>query len=220
MKKLLVMLSVGVLVLGMAGCGNDDGGSSSQPQATNTPGGVETSEPTTDPGSAADPGSQGEESEQPFDVSNGWSEEMTNLRQAVVNAVGEENYWPNMPLLDDVSFFESRYGLSSDQYLDFLAEIPMISTNVDTLVIVKARPDKVADVEAALNAYRDSQVNGALQYPQNQGKVQASKVETIGYHVVFVMLGGDPGDSVEDSIVSSQQANDQAIEAIRQMLEG
>ena len=217
MKKLLVMLSVGALVLGMTGCGNDDSGSSSQPQTTNTPGGVATSEPTTDPGSAVDQGSQGEE---PFDVSSGWSEEMTNLRQAVVNALGEENYWPNMPLLDDAAFFESRYGLSSDQYEDYLAEIPMISANVDTLVIVKAKPDKVADVEAALNAYRDSQINDAFQYPQNQGKVQASKVETIGYHVVFVMLGGEPGDSVEADIASCQQTNDLAIKAIRQMLEG
>lgn len=219
MKKLLVMLSVGVLVLGMAGCGNDDGGSSSQPQATNTPDTAATSEPTADPGSAVDPGSQEGESEKPFDVSNGWSEEMESLKQAVVDALGEENYLPNAPFLDATAF-EERYGLSSDQYLDFLAEIPMISVNVDTLVIVKARPDKVADVETALNAYRDSQVNGALQYPINLGKVQASKVETIGYHVVFVMLGEGTGDSVEADIASCQQTNDQAIEAIRQMLEG
>lgn len=213
MKKLLVMLSVGALVLGMAGCGNDDGGSSSQPQATNTPDTTATSEPT------VAPDSQEGESEKPFDVSNGWSEEMESLKQAVVNALGEENYLPNAPFLDATAF-EERYGLSSDQYLDFLAEIPMISVNVDTLVIVKARPDKVADVEAALNAYRDSQVDGALQYPINLGKVQASKVETIGYYVVFVMLGESTGDSVEADIASCQQTNDQAIDAIRQMLEG
>lgn len=168
---------------------------------------------------AAGCGSQStDDNEEPFDVSNGWSEEMAGLRQAVVDALGEENYWPNEPLLD-VANFEDRYGLSSDQYLDFIAEIPVINVNVDTLVIVRARQAKVADVEAALNAYRDSQINVAQQYPINLGKVQASKVETIGNYVIFVMLGEGTGDSVEADIASCQQTNDQAIEAIRQKLE-
>lgn len=209
MKKMSVALCLCAVVFGLAACGPDekDGGNDQDPVQT---GGTATPEPTAEP--------QEEEPEEPFDVSNGWSEEMTGLRQAVVDALGEENYWPNAPL-QDAAFFEERYGLSSDQYLDFMAEIPMISVNVDTLVIVRARQAKVADVEAALNAYRDSQINGAQQYPINLGKVQASKVETIGNYVVFVMLGEGAGDSVEADIAACQQTNDQAIEAIREKLE-
>lgn len=209
MKKMSMVLCLCAVVFGLTACGPDEQNETNDKDTVQT-GGTETPEPTADP--------QEEEPEVPFDVSNGWSEEMTGLRQAVVDALGEENYWPNAPI-QDVSFFEERYGLSSDQYLDYIAEIPMISVNVDTLVIVRARQAKVADVEAALNAYRETQINGAQQYPVNLGKVQASKVETIGNYVIFVMLGEGTGDSVEADIASCQQVNDQAIEAIREKLE-
>ena len=98
----------------------------------------------------------------------------------------------------------------------------MISANVDTLLIIRAKDDKVKDVEDALNAYRDVQVNDALQYPKNVGIVQASRVESIGNYVCYLQLGGDVMDISENGdeavILHCQELNGQVLEIISQKI--
>lgn len=115
------------------------------------------------------------------------------------------------------------YGVSAELYDAYLGEAPMISANVDTLLIIHAKDGKVEEVENALNAYRDSLVNDTMQYPMNLGKIQASRVERIGDYVCFVQLGADTS-SVEEQgdeavITYCQEQNELALEAIRQTLE-
>ena len=115
------------------------------------------------------------------------------------------------------------YGVSAELYDAYLGEAPMISVNVDTLLIIHAKDGKVEEVESALNAYRDSLVNDTMQYPMNLGKIQASRVERIGDYVCFVQLGADTS-SVEEQgdeavITYCQEQNELALEAIRQTLE-
>ena len=149
-------------------------------------------------------------------AAGGWSEEMGALKQAVVDALGENNYWPNMPM--DASFLEGMYGITADMYDDFMGEMPMISTNVDTLLIVKAKDDKVEAVEEALNAYRDMLVSDTMQYPTNLGKIQASRIQTFGNYVCFVQLGADnladEDMSQEESLIQCQEQNELALEVI------
>ena len=47
-----------------------------------------------------------------------------------------------------------------------------------------------------LNDYRDSQLNGAMQYPMNLPKIEASQVVRHGDYVFFVMLG-TPSEEAE-----------------------
>jgi len=107
-------------------------------------------------------------------------------------------------------------------YSDYMGEIPMISTNVDTLLIIKANDDKVEAVETALNTYRDNLIADTMQYPQNVGKIQASRIEKVGNYVCFVQLGGgnliDENVSEEQSIIKCQEQNELAIEVIGQNL--
>lgn len=144
---------------------------------------------------------------------------MAGLKGAVVEALGD-NYWPNMPL--DAEMLEAVYGVSPDMYDDFMAEMPMISAQVDALVVIKAKEDKVTAVEDALKAYRDVQINDALQYPMNVSKVQASSVEKIDNYVVFVQLGADTMSAMdvseEAAIVQCQEANKLAVDAISKKL--
>ena len=155
-----------------------------------------------------------------MDISNGWSEEMNTLKTAVVDALGE-NYWPNAAI--DPEMLEGMFGLTPDMYSDYMAEMPMISTNVDTLLIIRSNDDKVEAVVEALTAYRDNLVADTMQYPMNLGKIQASRIERIGNYVCFVQLGGEyvAGQNMteEESIIKCQEQNELAIEVISQNLE-
>ena len=117
---------------------------------------------------------------------------------------------------------EMSFGITSDMYDDYMAEMPMMSAHVDTLLIVKAKEDKLETVQKIVEDYREAKVNDTMQYPMNLGKIQASQVETIGNYVVFVMLGGDTTDVEEQGdeavVKTCQERNGKVIEAIRGQL--
>lgn len=140
---------------------------------------------------------------------------MTAIRTAITEVLGD-NYWPSMIL--EPELLEGNFGLTSDLYDDYLAEMPMISTNVDTLLIIRAKDGKVEDVEAALNQYRENLVNDTMQYPQNLSKIQASRIETIGNYVCFVQLGGNAieAEDEETAIAQCLEQNELVVEVIRQ----
>ncbi len=220
MKKFVVYLCLGAMLMGLTACGgNDQGEVSSEASVESTvESTVETPAETPQPeSSAATEESTATEGEM-IDVSQGWSEDMEGIKAAVVAAVGVDNYYPNMPV--DPASLEMLYGLTSDMYDDYLAEMPMISTNVDTLLIVKAKDDKVEAVQEVLNAYRETVVNDTFQYPMNVGKIQASRIETFGNYVCFVQLGGDvmtAAESGDEAVIEQcQQANELALEVISQ----
>ena len=142
------------------------------------------------------------------------------LRDAVAEALGED-YWPDSVM--EPEYVQDLYGLKPDMYEDIFVETPMIGTNVDTLIIVQAKKDRVEDVEKALNTYREGEINNTMQYPMNIGKVQASRIETIDNYVFFIQLGGSSVDAEEEGeekvMELSREQNEKALEAIRQALE-
>lgn len=144
---------------------------------------------------------------------------MAELKEAVVEALGED-YWPNVAA--DAEILSEMYGISEDMYDDFLVEMPMISTNVDTMIIIKAKEGQEDAVENALNEYRDFIVNDSMQYPMNIGKVQASRIEAFGNYICFIQLGGDVMDLMDqgnDVVISHcQEQNERALDAIRTTL--
>lgn len=155
-----------------------------------------------------------------YDYANGWTEEMESIRAAVTEELGED-YWPDTQIFPD--YLEMSFGLTQDMYEDYMGEMPMISVNVDTLLVVKAKPDQVDAVESALNAYRDGEVNQQMQYPMNVGKVQASQVERIGNYVCYVQLGADTDAAMEQGdeavIEQCREVNGRVIEIIRQQVQ-
>ena len=205
-KKLACMLLMGTLALSMAACGN--GQDKNTGAATET--GVESTE-----GTAESTGTSVESTE-----AENVGTPLQNAKKAVTDALGDD-YWPDSEIPEEM--LNETYGVSADLYDAYLGECPMISVNVDTLLIIHAKDGKVEDVENALNAYRDSLVNDTMQYPMNLGKIQASRAERIGDYVCFVQLGADTS-SVEEQgdeavITYCQEQNELALEAIRQTLE-
>lgn len=219
MKKLLVFICAGVMAFGMTACGSgekDNAGDEGQKQTVEGQPIGGTAEQSTE-ASVEDTGAAGNDGY--MDISNGWSEEMSAVRDVVVESLGE-NYWPNTAITPEM--LEGTFGVTAEMYTDYMGEMPMISTNVDTLLIIKANDDKVEAVEQALNAYRDKIVGDTMQYPMNLGKIQASRIERIGNYVCFVQLGADAVVSEdmteEESIIKCQEQNELVIELISQTL--
>lgn len=152
---------------------------------------------------------------------------VAELEKAVSDALGD-NYYPQeaMPSLENLEITE-------DMYDEFIYKVPMISVNVDTLIIVKAKEGRLDDVEAKLNAYRDMNINNTMQYPMNLSKIQCSEVAVIGDYAVFVQLGAGTGEEAVEAAggtaLSEDEAakiemeaitnqNDMAIKAIEEVL--
>lgn len=214
-KKLACMLLMGTLALSMAACGNGQDkntGAATETGVESTEGTVESTGTSVESTEAGNTGIQQESG----DVASA----LQSAKKAVTDALGDD-YWPDSEIPEEM--LNETYGVGADLYDAYLGECPMISVNVDTLLIIHAKDGKVEDVENALNAYRDSLVNDTMQYPMNLGKIQASRVERIGDYVCFVQLGADTS-SVEEQgdeavITYCQEQNELALEAIRQTLE-
>lgn len=220
MKKIFAYLCTGIMIVNLAACGNVEktGDGQSNAAGSQTESGTAAGNQS---GNGSEAGNPAQDSTtaggSSHDYEEGWTEEMEGIKTAVLNALGDD-YFPNMALMPDM--LETQFGITSDMYDDYFAEMPMISTNVDTLLIIRAKDDKVKEVEDALDAYRDLQINGALQYPMNIGKVQGSRIERIGNYVCFVQLGGEVMDIMDNGdeavITHCQEMNELVIEIISQ----
>lgn len=205
MKKLFVTLCVGITMCCLAGCGSRNEQSGNQTQGNTQNSTADTAE------SAA---SSSDADDGVLDISGGWSSEMQQIKDAVVEVLGED-YWPDTAMPPEM--LEGNFGISSDMYDDYLAETPMISANVDTLLIIKAKDDKVEDVEKALNDYRDALVNDTMQYPMNLGKIQASRIERYGNYICFVQLGAGAvamDDQSEDAVINECREINELVLAV------
>lgn len=148
---------------------------------------------------------------------------VSDLQAAVAEELGE-NYWPNMDVPKEL--LEDMFGITDEMYEEIVAQTPMISNNVDTLIIVKAKAEKERQVEDVLNAYKDYNTTEALQYPMNMGKVQAAQIKTYGRYVCFVQLGAEVPELEEESaedgdaaaIKHCEQENAKALTVIEKML--
>lgn len=210
LKRITLFAAMGGMCFLMAACGKDDKGNN----AVITPDNGTNSETT----SAVNEGGFKN------DVS------VKDLEAAVAAALGE-NYFPDM----EMETLEGL-GITADMYDEFIYKGSMINVKVDALIIVKAKEDKVADVEAKLNAYRDTNINDLLQYPMNLTKIQCSQVVTMGNYVMFVQLGGALGTDATDAAIANSEKeltedelvqiemevideqNNMAVDTIRNML--
>lgn len=210
LKKLTSLAVIGVMCAALAACGREDKGN----DAVITP---DNGNDTVTTGAANQGGYRN-------DVS------VKDIEAAVAAALGE-NYFPDVEL----ETIEGL-GITEDMYDEFIYKLPMISANVDTLIIVKAKDGKAADVEAKLNGFRDSNINDLMQYPMNLTKIQCSQVAAMGNYVVFVQFGGGLGmeatdaamaasdkELTEDELVEIEmevidEQNNMALDVIRNML--
>lgn len=211
-RKIIIMLCVAVTGVSLTACsGKDKGGQASTESSAVQESTVAQESTETQESSPADQ-TTGTENE-------GWSREMEAVKTALTDTLGD-NYWPNAKITPEM--LEGSFGVNSDMYEDYFGEMPMISTNVDTILVVKARDGQADEVEAALENYRQAMVNDTMQYPMNLGKIQASRIEVIGNYVCFVQLGADVSEALEKGdeavIAYCLEQNELAIEVLNKQL--
>lgn len=143
--------------------------------------------------------------------------------QKVYNAVKKaygDDYIPSEKV--SKKELKERYGISSKWYSAAIAEVPMISANADTLVIVKAKnAASKKKIRSALKKYREELIQDTCQYPMNQLKIQASKVYVKGNYVCFIMLGtisNKQEEQSEDKVIAAyKKQNEKAVKAISKL---
>ncbi len=144
---------------------------------------------------------------------------MSEIRDAIVNILGD-NYWPDKKLTKEE--LETETGISADMYEDYLAEKQSVETDIDMIIIIKAKEEYVGEVETILNEYRESLMTKYRDRPQELGKVEASRIETVDSYVSFVQLGADTEAAAEigdEEVISvCQQDNERAVDIIEKTL--
>lgn len=182
MKKFLVMAVVAAMLTAtLSGCSQNG----ANEEATTTEASTTASEETTTEDTSA------EATDEVTDDTTASDEAAADSKCAeILNAIKEaygEDYVPNMAL--DAETLNTLLNITSDQYVSFAAEMPMISVRVDTVIIIEAAEGQADAIEEALNNYRKVQVEDTLQYPSNVARVNASKVVRKDNFVAFLMVG-------------------------------
>ena len=228
MKKRIMALTLALALVLLAGCSGRNDAETTAPstQATETSAAEqETEQPTEQPTEESTEAATATETAESAagesgQASNGTYRDdvsVTELRDAVKEAYGE-NYIPSMEY--DADTLEALFGVSSDMSDEVIAEGPMISVHVDTLIIVKAKSDRVEDVHTALENYRNTQIETGMNYPMNVPKLQASEVAVFGNYVCYIMLG-TIDESITDEgemLTAFQEQNQIAVDVIEGML--
>ncbi len=142
---------------------------------------------------------------------------VADITAKVAETLGDD-YWCTEKITDADA--ATLYSLTADNCDEILAEVPMMATNADMIIVVKAKSDKVDAVKTELEALRQTKVDDTMQYPMNIQKIAASSVEVIGEYVVYVQLGGDAVDAETDEAIKTgcEEDNKAALDAIKELL--
>ena len=145
---------------------------------------------------------------------------LKDVYSAVKKAYGDK-YTPSMRL--DKDDIKNRYGIPSSWYKGAIAEVPMISTQADELVIVKAKNASAKKkIKSALLSHQKKLKEDTFQYPANQLKLQASKVYVKGDYVCFFVLGSISNEQSQQEdeskvIAAYKTETDKAVKAIQKL---
>lgn len=185
-KKLILVLITGVLCAAVAACST---------KTDNNPNGTQNN-------------SQGNVSQTPSyrnDVS------CADLEAAAAKALGDE-YFANT---DVPAEYLEPYGLTAGLYDDFVFKTPMISVNVDTIIVVKASEGHKEDVLNVLTAYQTGLKEDSMQYPSNLKKIQNSIIVEYGDYAAFIQVGGDTANAASmEAVEKNPNISDDELDRI------
>ena len=196
-KFIAIFAAAAMMVAAFTACSSND----QNPEDSSSSSTTTTPQEQENEGDKSEDTTAGEEGGEP-EGDGGDSADVENVTQQIVNDIKAAYDPDSIPFIDMLpdDMIDDMFGLDADTYTEVTAHIPMISTFVDTVVVVKAASGKTGDVEAALNAYHDRLVNESIQYPMNVAKVNAAQVVANGDYVAFIMLGAiDERENASDS---------------------
>ena len=152
---------------------------------------------------------------------------VVTVEPGLVNAAFEaadKAVFPNggpLGAMKDDAIAQDLFGLNTEWMKDYVIAMPMMNVHVDTFIGVEAQEANVADVEAAMNAYRDQIIadREAFPYlPDHLPKAQDSQVITVGNYVFFISMA-DTSEAPEDGLTDKiKEDMEKAIAAVNEAL--
>lgn len=121
-----------------------------------------------------------------------WTE-LDKMRNEIVKWYGP-TYYPNIKVHEDEAYLGTYLAdtlkIDASWVDEIIIEVPMISANADTLILVDPSEGNAENVLNALQAYKTYLVEESFQYPMNEARVKTAAVAQVGEYVCFSILGG------------------------------
>lgn len=136
-----------------------------------------------------------------------WTE-FDKMRNEIVKWYGT-TYYPNVKVHEDEAglstYLADTLKIDAAWVDDIIIEVPMISVNADTLILVDPSEGNAENVLNALQAYKAYLVEEAFQYPMNEARVKTAAVAQVGDYVCFSILGGAVDNPEEWGITNDEE---------------
>lgn len=142
---------------------------------------------------------------------------LSQITKAVKKAYGD-SYLPSQKI--DKTTLAEVYGIKKNMYDDVFAEGPMLSFQIDTFIVVKAKSGKAKTVKNALEKYKKSLINQSVQYPMNAAKLPAIQIYQFDNYVFFSMLVTPPDDKAETEsqiLAAAKKQNQIAYNTVKKL---
>ena len=136
-----------------------------------------------------------------------WTE-FDKMRNEIVKWYGT-TYYPNVKVHQDEAYLTTYLAdtlkMDAAWVEDIIIEVPMISANADTLILVDPTEGNAENVLKALQDYKTYLVEEAFQYPMNAPRVKTAAVAQVGDYVCFSILGGAVDNPEEWGITTDEE---------------
>lgn len=136
-----------------------------------------------------------------------WTE-FDKMRNEIVKWYGN-TYYPNVKVHQDEAYLATYLAdtlkIDAAWVEDIIIEVPMISANADTLILVDPTEGNAENVLKALQDYKTYLVEESFQYPVNEARVKTAAVAQVGDYVCFSILGGAVDNPEEWGIYSDEE---------------
>jgi hypothetical protein len=136
-----------------------------------------------------------------------WTE-FDKMRNEIVKWYGT-TYYPNVNVHQDEAYLATYLAdtlkMDAAWVEDIIIEVPMISANADTLILVDPTEGNAENVLKALQDYKTYLVEEAFQYPMNAPRVKTAAVAKVGDYVCFSILGGAVDNPAEWGITTDEE---------------
>ncbi len=218
MKKKFLFTTVAVLAVSMlAACGNNDNNEDPNPTSTPTATVAPTDAPSSDErGDGPSTPAPTEAPEAPVETVD-HNQMIQNVAQYLKETFGA-TYAPDMQMQEDEAYMKDTLGLDASWYDAAYAEVPMMSFGADKFIMIHPTEGNLENVQKALEAYKQAQIEDTFQYPSTMTQRQAALVETIGDYVCYMIFTGFVGDLWEADEATQIQTYTEANEQVKQMI--
>lgn len=118
----------------------------------------------------------------------GASKSVTEMGELIKESISFD-YYPDTAIEPET--LEAKFNLTSDMYDEYFGEMPLISVQSDTLLIIKPAEGKSDAVKGALQSYLDFQRSEAMLYPVNAVQAKAADVYEADGYIYYIGIFGD-----------------------------